>query len=123
MVSKRKKWLQALANRRVLVRHQGCLWHLAEVWDRGMLIASCGEEFRPGGWDEDRHLEDRDLVSPAKALICEECLEAIVAEKVAEAMMEKSMTFEDMVKFADRIKIKSGGATRRGGAMEVRDVP
>lgn len=89
-MSRRKKRLQMMNGRRVLIHHQGCLWHLAERWNAdGLLESSCGDTFRPGGWDQQRHLEERDLVSPAKALICMECMEVIQAEKVAEAMMER----------------------------------
>ena len=79
-----------MKERRVLVRHQGCLWHVADGWDTyGMMVSPCGEVFRTGNWDHTRYSEERDLHSPAKALICSTCFEVLEAEAVASALMRK----------------------------------
>lgn|GEM_PF-3654420 len=88
-MSRRKKRLQAQAKIKTLVRHGACLWHLKDRMEDGKVVSACGEIFRPGRWDEMRALEERDTYSPGRALLCEICVDAIQAERVAEAMMER----------------------------------
>jgi len=121
-VSRRKQRLKTLAGQRVLIRHQGCLWHLAEAWEKGLLVSTCGDTFRPGGWDEKRHLEERDLSPGGRILLCEECYDILQAEKVGEMMMETPTTI-GLKELAEAWNVvKSGGAVRRGSSMEVKDV-